>query len=141
MDRQEDDSLDRSTYRQIYDARLDLSTELSRIMGSPVESIERIRHSIKPRVVYEYIPDQDQSDLPDFDTGIDRIDEANEITYSLTNTFTARTTKAARSAAMAGNDSILKKRIRTDGSDAGGFAAANIFRLLSLLPLLSGAKL
>ncbi|WP_372683102.1 LPS-assembly protein LptD, partial [Desulfosarcina sp.] len=106
MDRREDDSLDRSSYRQIYDARLDLSTEFSRIMGSPVGSIDRIRHRIKPRVVYEYIPDQDQSDLPDFDTEIDRIDEANEVTYSLTNTFTARTTKAARSTTTDGKGSV-----------------------------------
>jgi LPS-assembly protein len=35
MDRQEDDSLDRSTYRQIVDARLDLSSEFSKIMRSP----------------------------------------------------------------------------------------------------------
>ena len=29
-------ALDQTTYRQIYDARLDVSTELSKIMGSPV---------------------------------------------------------------------------------------------------------
>ncbi len=98
MDRREDDTLDRSTYRQIYDARLDLSTEFSKVMVSPVAAADRIRHSIKPRVIYEYIPDQDQSDLPDFDTSIDRIDETNQITYSLTNTFTARAAAAARTA-------------------------------------------
>jgi LPS-assembly protein len=96
MDRREDETPDRSTYRQIYDARLDLSTEFSKIMGSPVAAVERIRHSVKPRVVYTYIPDQDQSDLPEF-TDLDRIDEANEITYSLTNTLTARTSAAAAS--------------------------------------------
>ncbi|BBO72016.1 LPS-assembly protein LptD [Desulfosarcina alkanivorans] len=98
MDRREDETPDRSTYRQIVDARLDLSTEFSKVMGSPVAAVERIRHSIRPRVVYTYIPDQDQSDLPDFDTEIDRIDEANEITYSLTNTLTARTTSAVPTA-------------------------------------------
>ena len=93
MDRWEDDNLDQNTYRQIYDARLDVSTELSKIMESPVAAIDRIRHSIKPRVVYQYIPDQDQSDLPDFDTDIDRIEAANTVTYSLTNTFTSRRAK------------------------------------------------
>lgn len=97
MDRREDETLDRSNYRQIYDARLDLSSEFSKIMGSPVAAVDRIRHSVKPQVVYSYIPNQDQSDLPDFDTNIDRIDEANEVTYSLTNTFTARTSAATRS--------------------------------------------
>lgn len=93
MDHWEDETLDQTTYRQIYDAKLDLSTEFSKIMGSPVAAVDRIRHSIKPRVVYQYIPDQDQSDLPDFDTDIDRIAAANTVTYSLTNTFTARQPK------------------------------------------------
>jgi LPS-assembly protein len=96
MDRSEDETLDRSSYRQMVDVKLDLSTEFSRVMNSPVAAADRIRHSIKPQVVYEYIPDQDQSDLPDFDTDIDRIDEANEVTYSLTSTLTARTAKKTR---------------------------------------------
>ena len=90
MDRREDENLDRSTYRQIYDLELDLSTEFSKVIDSPVASADRIRHSIKPQAVYAYTPDQDQSDLPDFGTAIDRIAEKNTITYSLTNTFTAR---------------------------------------------------
>lgn len=89
MDRQEDESLDRTNYRQIVDARLDVSTEFSKVMGSPVATVDRIRHSIKPRVIYEYIPDQDQSDLPYF-TDLDRIAEVNRVTYSLNNLFTAR---------------------------------------------------
>jgi LPS-assembly protein len=93
MDRREDETLNQTTYRQIYDARLDVSTEFSKIMGAPVAAVDRIRHSVKPRVVYQYIPDQDQSDLPDFDTEIDRIATANTVTYSLTNTFTARQSK------------------------------------------------
>ncbi len=89
MDRWDDEDLDQSNYRQIYDLELDLSTELSKIMDISLKRVDRIRHSIKPQVTYTYIPDQDQSDLPYF-TSIDRIDAANQITYSLTNTFTAR---------------------------------------------------
>ena len=100
MDRREDDTLDRSTYRQLIDARLDLSTELSKVMGSPVAAVDRIRHSARPRVIYEYIPDQDQSDLPFF-TALDRVDEKNLVTYSLTNTLTARTTKTFRATTKA----------------------------------------
>lgn len=107
MDRREDDTLDRSTYRQIIDARLDLSTELSKVMGSPVAAVDRIRHSARPRVIYEYIPDQDQSDLPFF-TALDRIDEKNLVTYSLTNTLTARTTKTFRSTTKS-RDSLVSE--------------------------------
>ena len=89
MDRWENDTVDRSTYRQIFDAKVDLSTEVAAVMGSPVAAFDRIRHSIKPQVTYEYIPDQDQSALPDL-IDLDRIDERNSITYSLTNTFTVR---------------------------------------------------
>ena len=101
MDKWENDNLDRSNYRQIYDARLDLSTEFSKVMGSPVASVDRIRHSVKPRVIYEYIPNQDQSDLPFF-TDLDRIEESNQVTYSLTNLFTARTLKKGPAAASTG---------------------------------------
>ena len=107
MDRREDDTLDRSAYRQIIDARLDLSTELSKVMGSPVAAVDRIRHSARPRVIYEYIPDQDQSDLPYF-TALDRIGEKNLVTYSLTNTLTARTTKTFRSTTKA-RDSLVSE--------------------------------
>jgi LPS-assembly protein len=102
MDHWDNDNLDHTTYRQIYDARLDLSTEFSKILGSPMADVDRFRHSIKPRVVYAYIPDQDQSDLPFF-TDLDRIAALNQVTYSLTNTFTARTSTLARPTARAGN--------------------------------------
>ena len=95
MDRWEDDTLERSTYRQIFDARLDLSTNFSKVMDSPIAAADRIRHSIKPRIVYSYIDAQDQSDLPRF-TELDRIEKANIVTYSLSNTFTARTTKRSQ---------------------------------------------
>jgi LPS-assembly protein len=109
MDRRDDDTIDRTTHRQIYDARLDLSTRFSKVMGSPVAALDRIRHSVKPRVIYNYIPDQDQSDLPDFDTDIDRIDEANQVTYSLTNLFTARTARKNRTAALAGTEAFTSE--------------------------------
>jgi LPS-assembly protein len=92
MDRYADNTLDRTSYREIYDLELDLSTELSKIIQSPLASVDRIRHSIRPEVVYTYIPNQNQSDLPYF-TGLDRIEAQNQITYSLTNTFTSRWAK------------------------------------------------
>ena len=93
MDRREDQTVDRSTYRQIYDLKLDLSTEFSKIMASPVTAVDRMRHSIKPQVIYTYVPDEDQTDLPDFDTAIDRIAAENSVTYSLTNILTGRREK------------------------------------------------
>jgi LPS-assembly protein len=118
MTRREDESLDRSDYRQIVDARLDLSSEFSKVMGSPIAAVDRIRHSVRPRAIYQYIPKQDQSDLPFF-TELDRIDARNAITYSLTNTFTARGTRKSSVSQADDNRPVDKqsqvpKRLTTD---------------------------
>ena len=49
----------------------------------------KIRHRIRPELKYSYIPNQDQDDLPEFDT-VDRIEEDNTLTYTLTQVFTRR---------------------------------------------------
>lgn len=81
---------DRAYYRGIYDAKLDLSSEVFRVFKTG--SGDKIRHTAIPRVVYEYIPLQDQSDLPYFEAS-DRIPGKNLITYSITNRLTDRTTR------------------------------------------------
>jgi LPS-assembly protein len=73
--------------REIYDLKADLSTEVSRIFNLKGTTVDKIRHAIKPQVVYEYMPDVEQEDLPDF---VSRIDKKNIVTYSITNNFTAR---------------------------------------------------
>lgn len=83
-----------STYnREMYDFKLDLSTELFGVFKINSESVDSIKHSIKPQIVYNYTPDKKQTDYPYFD-GIDRIVNNNLITYSLTNTFTSRSLSA-----------------------------------------------
>jgi LPS-assembly protein len=54
---------------------------------------EKIKHTIRPQVTHEFIPDVAQGDLPRFDP-LDRIDETNKITYSLTNTLTSKSKQA-----------------------------------------------
>jgi len=49
----------------------------------------KIKHDVRPRVEYDYIPFVSQSDNPEFDE-IDRLLPQNELTYSLTNTLTRR---------------------------------------------------
>ena len=75
--------------RGIYDARLDVSSEIFRVFRFNGKTVDRIKHTIFPKVSYQYIPDVDQDDLPYFDS-IDRIGEQNVVTYSLINWFTAR---------------------------------------------------
>jgi LPS-assembly protein len=84
----DDDTFDRS----LYDLKLDLNTELYRIYDvGPIEN-DRIKHSLRPQIVYDYTPDVYQLDLPKFEKSVDRIKRKNLITYSLTNLFTLRRT-------------------------------------------------
>jgi len=78
-----------SYFRQLPDYQLDLTTEFYRIFTAQGESIDRVKHSVKPRIVYSYVPEEDQTELPKFDS-IDRIEKENKLTYSLTNLVTLR---------------------------------------------------
>ncbi len=89
MDEKRDNLYKNSSQRGIYDIRLDAYTDLFKIFDTGLSGIEKIKHTIRPQVIYNYIPEQDQEKYPYFDF-IDRIAKTNLITYSVTNTFTAR---------------------------------------------------
>ncbi|MGA7146033.1 MAG: LPS assembly protein LptD [Desulfobacterales bacterium] len=90
FDKKEYETSDKATlYRELYDLKVDLTSEVYQIFNLNAGSVERIKHAIRPEIIYEYIPDKDQSELPDLDD-IDRIPPKNLITYSLTNTFTSK---------------------------------------------------
>ena len=79
--------------RGLYDTNLDFFTEIFKIFRIEGKTVESIKHTVRPRVIHTYIPDVDQDDLPNFDA-IDRIDNQNLLTYSLTNTLTSKIRKA-----------------------------------------------
>jgi len=88
---QGDNTINKDTYdREIYDVKLDLSTEVFRVLKIDTEFVDSIKHSIRPQIIYEYIPDKEQVGYPNFDS-IDRIVKKNLITYSLLNAFTSKT--------------------------------------------------
>lgn len=91
LDNQEDfsDNGTKSFDRQILDARLDLSTELSRLYNTDKETANRIKHTVRPQIVYDFIPPTSQDNLPEFDE-LDRIEKASIATYSITNIFSLR---------------------------------------------------
>ena len=76
-------------HRELYDLKAVLSTDLYRIYNSETPGAQPVKHTIIPELSYEYIPDTDQSEYPDFDS-IDRIAAANQITFSLTHLLTAK---------------------------------------------------
>ncbi|MGD9210852.1 MAG: LPS assembly protein LptD [Desulfobacteraceae bacterium] len=75
--------------RELWDARIDMSNGFYRIYKPKIGAIDRIKHDIKPKVSYQYLPRVNQDDYPLFDR-TDRIPSKNLITYSLTNTLTYR---------------------------------------------------
>jgi LPS-assembly protein len=78
--------------RELFDLRLDFFSDVYRVFNLNQLNIQKIRHSVRPRIVYRFIPDVDQTDVPIFDS-IDRVDEQSLITYSITNTLTSKLLK------------------------------------------------
>ncbi len=76
-------------HRELYDLKAVLSTDLYRIYNNQSPASHPVKHTIIPEFSYEYIPDTDQSEYPDFDS-IDRIEATNQITFSLTHLLTAK---------------------------------------------------
>ncbi len=75
-------------HRYLYDATLDLTTTFYRVFDTGFESINALRHSIRPRISYTYITGFNGS-LPQFDA-IDAIPATSTITYSLNNILTGK---------------------------------------------------
>lgn len=77
--------------RHMADFNLEMFTKFSRVFNTGNAFAEKIKHEIIPKIQYSYIPDISQTNLPLFDS-LDRIDEKNLITFSLTNYFISRNT-------------------------------------------------
>ncbi|MFO7752114.1 MAG: LPS assembly protein LptD [Desulfobacteraceae bacterium] len=75
--------------RELFDFNLDMATKLYNIYSPDNEFAEKIKHEIKPELEYTYIPEQDQEDLPSFDS-IDNIERKNAVKWILTNRFISR---------------------------------------------------
>jgi LPS-assembly protein len=73
--------------RTVPNFRLDLSSDVQRIFDVSSDKLQKIKHSIRPQVVYNYVPEVTQDDLPNFLSPITKI---NTVTYYLTNILTAK---------------------------------------------------
>lgn len=80
--------------RATYDAGTQLSTSLNRVFFLDNEFADKIKHEVVPKIEYVFQPHVDQDDLPYFDS-LDDLDEKNQVTWSLTNSFIARNTALA----------------------------------------------
>ncbi len=93
------EEMDRNNYsRYIYEASIDATTTLVRYFHTGGKDVDRLRHTIRPKLTYTYIPPLTQTELPQFD-GTDNIEPKNEIRYSINTTLTgisSRTWKSQR---------------------------------------------
>ena len=95
----------RSGDRTVYNAGVSLSTLLSRVFDVRVLNWDKIRHEIKPEIVYSYMPGVRQNDIPDYlpkmsslldpftslnTKNTDAWTEQNAVAWALTNTVTSR---------------------------------------------------
>ena len=97
---EEEEDLDRNEHREMMDVRLDITSDIFRVYALDPERggllkrldlwPEKIRHLIRPHLIYEYVPNSDQDDLPFFDAP-DRLDRRNRFTLALIQTFVSRT--------------------------------------------------
>jgi LPS-assembly protein len=79
------DSLDNGYHhREIYDLGAEISTDLYNVFQMTGTSVNKIKHTLTPRLEYLYIPDMDQTEYPYFDE-TDRIDPESLMSFSLTN--------------------------------------------------------
>lgn len=107
LDKDEYSPSDKKSFnRQIYDTKLDLFSEIYQVFNVKGKRIEKIRHTIRPQIIWDYIPEKNQDRYPLFDDpdgievqpqdedslfdGIDRIEKQNLVTYSITNTLTSK---------------------------------------------------
>jgi LPS-assembly protein len=97
----------KSVNREVVDAALDLSTDLSRSYKLNSTTSDRIRHTIRPQVIYNFIPPTSQDNLPNFDA-VDRIEKVSTVTYSITNIFSLRSKLAGE---------IMKYNLETETKD------------------------
>ena len=98
---------DKQEYRTLYDLRLDVSTEISGVYDVGAKTLDALRHTMRPRVVYAYTPQDDQDKFPAFysqaedgepvglNDGVNRVPPENLITYSLVNTLTSKSREPA----------------------------------------------
>ena len=94
LDRTEEESSGMDTHdyqhREIYDLSAELSTDLFNVYTMQSASVDKIKHTLTPRLEYSYVPEVDQANYPDFDD-TDRIAPENLMTFSLTNLLISKT--------------------------------------------------
>lgn len=94
---------DKNGAATVFNASVSLGSQLSRVYDTTFWGWEKIRHDIKPEIIYSYVPNVSREALPDFYgpafspfdrsallASEDALAEQNALGWSLTNTLTAK---------------------------------------------------
>jgi LPS-assembly protein len=87
VDNKQSESVDSFGTRAVPNYRMDLSTDIQKIFDVSGKEVQKIKHNLRPQVVYNYVPDIKQDSLPSF---VSPIGKVNTLTYYLINTLTAK---------------------------------------------------
>jgi len=77
--------------RGLFHVSSDLSTKLMKVYD--LGSGDKLRHTIEPEIIYEYIPARNQNDLPQYDE-FDNIAEENRVALAVTNRLVSKSSAA-----------------------------------------------
>ena len=80
-------------HRELYDLRLDVTSDIQRVFEVNGSRIDRLKHTVKPQITYEYVPNVDQAALPGFDE-IELVEPQNRFIYSINNFFISRSRRS-----------------------------------------------
>jgi LPS-assembly protein len=124
--------------RRLVEAGGDLEMPVSRVYAFDRWGVDAVLHRIEPRVNYTFITGAGMNHLPFYTERVDRIKEASQITYSITNRILAKTTSGADSEAvrweavrlLLGHSIDLRSKNHTVGDIIGDLIvqAPSIFR-------------
>ncbi len=78
--------------RHMYDTGAQLSTKINKIFN--LNNNYKLKHELIPKLEYAFTPNIIQNDLPSFDA-LDRVEEKNQLTWSLTNNFISRVSRVS----------------------------------------------
>jgi hypothetical protein len=81
--------------RTIYDAQIDAATTFVRVYNTDSENLKALKHTVRPKLSYLYIPGLDQTKKPLFD-GIDRVTATSAVTYGFNSTMTGKFVKEGK---------------------------------------------
>lgn len=75
--------------RLLSDVRVDLSSRLNRVYNLELTNYQAIQHALRPELIYEYIPEVSQTNLPTFDY-LDRDQARHDLLFGFTTFLTTK---------------------------------------------------